>query len=66
MKGWRYKVLSKVIIKYKDGDVFLHKLSGKEEKDILIINELIRNASLRCSDENNENVNIHSVEIILT
>jgi hypothetical protein len=58
-------VLSKVIIKYKDGDVFMHKLSGKEGNDIHIINELIRNASLGYDDEENENLNIHSVEIIL-
>jgi hypothetical protein len=59
------RVLSKVIIKYKDGDVFMHKLSGKEVHDIHIISELIRNASLGYDDEENENANIHSVEIIL-
>jgi hypothetical protein len=61
-----FRVLSKVIVKYKDGDVYLHKLSGKEVSDIRIISDLIQNASLECEDEDAENLSIHSIEIILT
>jgi hypothetical protein len=61
-----FRVLSKVIVKYKDGDVYLHKLSGKEVSDIRIISDLIQNASLECEDEDDENLSIHSIEIILT
>jgi hypothetical protein len=59
-------VLSKVIVKYKDGDIFLHKLSGKEVSDMNIISELIRNASSEYDDEEKESLGIHSIEIILT
>lgn len=62
-------MFSKIIVKFKDGDIFLHKSEGNFEHDLLLLSSMIRNNNIANSTENcemnPEENSIHSIEIFL-
>jgi hypothetical protein len=55
-------MLSKIIVKFKDGDIYMHNSEGNEVNDLRLLADMIHNAS---TDSENEDSPIHSIEVIL-
>ncbi|QGU95888.1 hypothetical protein GOM49_13005 [Clostridium bovifaecis] len=56
-------MLKKMLIKFKDGDILLHNCSGNKELDLSMLKTMLENNIPE--DNEDENSNIHSIEIIL-
>ncbi|MBV7274557.1 hypothetical protein [Clostridium thailandense] len=60
-------MFKKIIVKFKDGDILLHKLSKQDESDsaaLELLNTMIINSN-NDNDSYESDNNIHSIEIIL-